>query len=145
MLGTAAAAAAAAAAFVPRSTVPAAKKVLHKCRPNYSKVHFATTGFEGITSTDEEVASLATVEIQVVEEGEEDAAVGSSHSGSSSSGKKKRRKRHGNARMGAYKDTVTTVLPSQSSQDVPTATAAAMSAQEAKERVCRHSKRWSAC
>jgi hypothetical protein len=46
--------------------------------------------------------------------------------------------------MGAYKDTVTSVMPSQSSLDIPTATSAGVPAQESR-RVCRHSKRWSAC
>lgn len=129
--------------------MPAAKKVLHKCKPNYSKVHFATSGFEGVTSTDEEVASLATVEIQFVDESTgEDASVGSSGNnkggGRKRIGGKGRRKRHGTARMGAYKDSVTSVLPSQSSKDMPAATTAGAPAQEAN-RVCRHSKRWSAC
>lgn len=124
------------------------KKVLHKCKPNYVKLPFSTTGFEGTTSTDEAVAELATVTIEVEDaDSGPDDNVGSSGSragGQSKKGGKRRRKRHGTARMGAYKDTVTSVMPSQSSLDIPTATSAGVPAQ-ASRRVCRHSKRWSAC
>jgi hypothetical protein len=37
-------------AFMPCSTVPAVKTILHKCKPTYVRLPFATTGFEGVNN-----------------------------------------------------------------------------------------------
>lgn len=102
------------------------KKVLHKCKPSYSKVHFATSGFDGTTHTDDEVAQLATVDIQI--ETEDDAVTSSS-----STDKKNRRGKSGrkNAQPQAVVQTTSAVAGAKPAQE--------------SSRACRHSKRWSAC
>lgn len=122
---------------VPCSTKPAVKKVLHKCKPDYTTVRFATTGFEGITNTDEEVATLALAE----DDGDQgsdsyDDAGGSGGRGGSRRNSKKRNR----------KDGVTAVTERVSDTDLPAASARPSAApRQTRARTCRRSKRWGAC
>ena len=139
-------------------TVPSVKKVLHKCKPNYTTVHFATTGFEGITNTDEEVAMMGAAE-------EEDTTSDDDSVNDSADGAEDRDDRdvgrggkRGNKRavkrdhkQSSKQDGITAVTTGSSDSDIPLASVAQATppnqqkSGQVRARVCRRSKRWTAC